>query len=559
MKLRRIHREFIGNSSAPLTMVEMTEERSTHTEEQEKKPRPWRPTNRQALWAIGLVVALVTITLLVAGLYPDIWQALSRKRVAMLIGIGVALVVVIVLLALGGASLGWTGFANKTLWEWLQLLGALAIPLVLAIAGFWFTTQQEARQTRSEALRAKSEAKIEEQRAQDEALRAYIDEIGQLLLDKERPLRQSKAGDEVRTLARARTLTVLSRLDGDRRGSVIEFLYESGLMNKDAGTVVLKGADLSNANLRGADLREAALRGADLSDANLSDANLIEADLGGANLHDANLSDANLSDANLFLADLIDADLIEADLSGANLIDAGLTDADLIDTYLSGAGLSFADLNLPEGVTKKKLEQQLERQAKLLRGATMPSGMVLSSRFKHALSFEQALSSIVSDSTITHDTSDSLFIETPYWEQILLTNPRHVFDPSSLSEPQAFPAPENAEEWVSWFRKHPNLRTSKLAPVRDVGGVSGKRIDVTVTSTPENYSKDHCGSLPCIPLYPLSNENPIIAYEGLKDRFYIVDVGDETVLIDVAAPAYRFDEFLPKAQKVLDSVEGIGQ
>jgi hypothetical protein len=97
-------------------VVEMTEERSAHTEEQEKKPRPWRPTNRQALWAIGLVVALVTITLLVADLYPDIWQALSRER-AMLIGMSVALVAVIVLLAMGGASLGWTGFADKTLWE----------------------------------------------------------------------------------------------------------------------------------------------------------------------------------------------------------------------------------------------------------------------------------------------------------------------------------------------------------------------------------------------------------------------------------------------------------
>jgi hypothetical protein len=37
-----------------------------------------------------------------------------------------------------------------------------------------------------------------------------------------------------------------------------------------------------------------------------------------------------------------------------------------------------------------------------------------------------------------------------------------------------------------------------------------------------------------------------------------VDVGGETVVIDVAAPADKFDEFLPKAQKVLDSVEWKG-
>jgi hypothetical protein len=120
----------------------------------EKEPCPWRPTNRQALWAIGLVVALVTLTLLVANLYPDIWQAVSRERVALFIEIAVAVTTLIVLLAIGGASLGWTGFKNKTLWEWLQLLSALAIPRVLAIAGFWFTTQQEERQQRIEDQRA---------------------------------------------------------------------------------------------------------------------------------------------------------------------------------------------------------------------------------------------------------------------------------------------------------------------------------------------------------------------------------------------------------------------
>ena len=50
------------------------------------------------------------------------------------------------------------GFADKTLWEWLQLLGALAIALVFAMAGFRFTTSQEGRQKWAEILRAKSQA-----------------------------------------------------------------------------------------------------------------------------------------------------------------------------------------------------------------------------------------------------------------------------------------------------------------------------------------------------------------------------------------------------------------
>jgi hypothetical protein len=40
-----------------------------------------------------------------------------------------------------------------------------------------------------------------------------------------------------------------------------------------------------------------------------------------------------------------------------------------------------------------------------------------------------------------------------------------------------------------------------------------------------------------------------------KDRFIIVDVGGEMVLIDVTARADKFEDFLPKAQKMLDTVE----
>ena len=36
----------------------------------------------------------------------------------------------------------WLGFSEKTLWDWLQLLGVLAIPLVLALGTLWFSAQQ---------------------------------------------------------------------------------------------------------------------------------------------------------------------------------------------------------------------------------------------------------------------------------------------------------------------------------------------------------------------------------------------------------------------------------
>ncbi|EDH9955839.1 pentapeptide repeat-containing protein [Salmonella enterica subsp. enterica serovar Durban] len=70
-----------------------------------------------------------------------------------------------------------------------------------------------------------------------------------------------------------------------------------------------------------ANLRDANLCGADLRDANLCGANLCGADLCDANLCGANLCGADLCDANLCGADLRDADLRDANLCGANLPD----------------------------------------------------------------------------------------------------------------------------------------------------------------------------------------------------------------------------------------------
>ncbi|ENJ9955950.1 pentapeptide repeat-containing protein, partial [Salmonella enterica] len=56
-----------------------------------------------------------------------------------------------------------------------------------------------------------------------------------------------------------------------------------------------------------------------------------DANLRGANLRDANLCDANLRGANLRDANLCGADLCDANLCGANLRGANLCDADLPD------------------------------------------------------------------------------------------------------------------------------------------------------------------------------------------------------------------------------------
>jgi uncharacterized protein YjbI with pentapeptide repeats len=98
-------------------------------------------------------------------------------------------------------------------------------------------------------------------------------------------------------------------------------------------------ADLGRQNLAGLDanLSNAEMREADLSGCNLQRANLRRATLSGANLQDANLAKADLSES-----DLSDADLRNADLRGANLSGADLWRANLIGACISPEALHKA-------------------------------------------------------------------------------------------------------------------------------------------------------------------------------------------------------------------------
>jgi uncharacterized protein YjbI with pentapeptide repeats len=279
----------------------------------------------------------------------------------------------------------------------LNLLKILAVPITVGAAVPLLNWLQKRR-----------ELDVENQRAQDEALQAYLDQMSQLLLDKDVPLRQSKKDDEVRNMARARTLTVLSRLDGERKVRVVQFLYELGLIGKPEPLVSLAEADLSGANLDNARLKEANLsranlRGAHVRGTNLDNAHLrytqfsfadlspapryrpgiyypgitpytlwptdlMKANLEGAEFGHADLRSAALENAVLRGARLGHADLRRAVLKNAVLTYANLRDADLTEANFEGANLSKAYLK-DATVTTEQLEQ-----ASSLQGATMPNG-----------------------------------------------------------------------------------------------------------------------------------------------------------------------------------------
>jgi hypothetical protein len=104
----------------------------------------------------------------------------------------------------------WTGFRDKTMWDWLQLL---IVPLALAVLGTRVTIRQEARRQRIEGQRAEAERMIQQENARHEALQAYFDRMSTFLLEKN--LRESEKNSETRTLAR--TLTALGRLTQSAR------------------------------------------------------------------------------------------------------------------------------------------------------------------------------------------------------------------------------------------------------------------------------------------------------------------------------------------------------
>jgi len=315
------------------------------------------------------------------------------------------IVVLFVLIAFIFAAyrFGWsgTGFLNKTLWDWLQLL---IIPLALAVVVLVFQLVN----TRTERQIAKERYEQDQQIALDkqheDLLQAYLDRIAELLLKEN--LRTSPS-EEVLNVARVRTITVLTQLNARRIGYIFTFLREAGLMptTSNSSVMSLKDADLravkwrqanlSGANLSGADLTWATLDGANLSSttlgganlsaanlsaANLSKANLREADLIWANLSGANFWGANLSAANLSAADLSGAILREAELSkailrGVKLNNAFLWEADLNGADLTGAYIDETGLNGANLGGAKVTEEQL-KEAKSLKGATMPDGSI---------------------------------------------------------------------------------------------------------------------------------------------------------------------------------------
>lgn len=343
--------------------AQQSSSQQTSEQQQEKKRTQKGDTHitkkrgSNKLIVIGGIVSWLLIMLsFFAGLLGEPWYIVIAPTLALLVA-------GFILAGYTRTWSRWTGFGNyislpheehtefqrsKTVWDWMQLL---LIPLLLAVGGYWFTAQQNA-----------TSLQVSTDQQQETILETYIDHLSGLLLNNN--LSKSKPDDVVRAVAQAETLTALRRLDPARKGALIQFLYTSGLINKNNDIVSLQGADLTNAKLTivittqigltpSISTYPAILFNADLSGADLVGADFSDGELGGINLSAANLDGANLSGANL---------------SQADLSQAGLYKANLDSSLLDGADLSMASLE-GASVTQNQLNK-----AKSLQGATMPDG-----------------------------------------------------------------------------------------------------------------------------------------------------------------------------------------
>src|SRR6266567_6901644 len=189
------------------------------------------------------------------------WEQIKQRRVAIGV-VGIVLVVGIALI-IAGYWFDWTGFngynqvttahtisgpsagtvvktevyqPGKTLWDWLNLLGVLAIPVAVGFGTVWFTHTQQQRDQLLADQRAQTERDIAVDNQRHAVLQAYIDKMSELLLNGHLAERtadgQPKTVDkQVRDVVRVRTITVLVQLDARRVGYVFAFLREAELMS----------------------------------------------------------------------------------------------------------------------------------------------------------------------------------------------------------------------------------------------------------------------------------------------------------------------------------------
>jgi hypothetical protein len=205
-----------------------------------------------------------------------------------------------------------------------------------------------------------------------------------------------------------------------------------------------------------------------------------------------------------------------------------------------------------EAAEQRERNPQPQQQEEKAKARAVPEygdlrpGNYVTDEFKPAFSFE-----VVGQGWVVGGSEERGVLDIRHGVEgplLSFVNEQKVYDPSKLRDLVSVSAPDDL---VTWLQRHPYLQTEEPEPTT-IGGVKGMQLDATVV---DDVPTSECGDN-CLGLFMVSPDIDWVVYEKEKVRFIVLeDVGGERVTIAVEALALDFEEFLPKAQKVIDSVE----
>jgi hypothetical protein len=208
---------------------------------------------------------------------------------------------------------------------WLEVMGTLLTPLVIAIASYYVTFKINEQQQVNAQIIARTQMQNAIKISEGEVNVAKLDQIKDLFSmifveDPKIPKKQVILSLPAYGMTALPFLTRALEYSEERKDQ--ELIKSS----KKAINLLLGSSQLSlsGVNLAGQSLRNAKFQNLDFRNANFSKSNLYKADLNACNL-----VNTDISDADLFLADFSNANLSDANLTGSNVRRAKFTRAKL--------------------------------------------------------------------------------------------------------------------------------------------------------------------------------------------------------------------------------------
>ncbi len=263
-----------------------------------------------------------------------------------------------------GYQLDWVGLKQtvkdetivpaKNVWDWLNLL---IVPLVIALGGFILNKKMKETEIEISTNERKLDREIANERFAENSLQIYFDRISELLTKMN--LREEHVDSDVVRIARARTLSLLNVLDGRRKGSVVQFLSETHLLEgrEVDGKYKYPPILLGYANLKFMIIKNSTISNAHLHYVDMSHADLSGTCFDGVILQEAIVKNANLTNTSFENANCENADFKGTDFTGSNLKNTNFRSSDLTGVCFKHANLDGARLYGAKGLKVEQLSQ----------------------------------------------------------------------------------------------------------------------------------------------------------------------------------------------------------